>query len=565
MANNINNLTNNIGTNSDVAIRVANGGTTIDGSRVSRAQNSVGALRNQVPANPRSGGSSSSVDRVFSSRSYAGARSETSVNRSGSSGTSSTTPTNLASQQIISIIDDERIGPGYTLQNGDGSTTRTSINDFGQYQEVTTNADRTSTTAVFQDFPSDGDGLPTGYRVNYINKNASGRVTSTNTASLIISNVGNGRLAANFVDLTDPNSPQSLYTSTLTLSSAHDDDGKSFYNSQTSFADGSSASKSYQQLAFPTTFNPKMPSGYTQTTITTDANGNRSTYIEKVLTETNEQGNRVTTITNISDPQNPRVVSTKTVADPFIKSERKSGSEINQYLDYINQSGFLDITGDGRTDPMADLMLINRYSRGLRNDALFANINLSGATKTTAEMQSKLSEGFSRGIYDIDGSGTANPNSKSSLIDINLIARYMFGARGTALTDPREANDDSISIAANGSNLLALADNNPLLNDFRQIFNIEGKSLTVANQSVKAYFINLEQTGAGEIDSSSGRIIRGGNNASLDRLGRDGTAPLAYNVINANTIKDRHTGTPLGDLVTGDEAFNDFVDEVRLN
>jgi hypothetical protein len=223
---------------------------------------------------------------------------------------------------------------------------------------------------------------------------------------------------------------------------------------------------------------------------------------------------------------------------------------MSEYLDYLANAGHLDITGDGTLDPKTDLLLINRYARGARGNTLIANLNLGTNPPTVASMEAKLAKAMSSGVYDINGSGLLNPNSTVNLTDINLIARYMFGARDSALTDPREANDESIDIASDGSNIVRLANTDPLLKDFRQIFNLDGVSIDTATQHAKLFYVNLEETASSSrFDSDSGRVLRGsGSITGRPRASRSGTAPV-LNEVSAAADARRAIGR-LGDLTT---------------
>ncbi len=526
MANNINTPVNNI--ISEGITRPNENAALVQNTRVLRTQDSLNIVRSQ--ATSQTYGAASRVGRNFVSRS------SPLVTRSPVNSPASSEETFLTNQKlvpVISILGGERVGPGFTFHKTDGSTTTTSINEQGLYQELSTNADRSSSTAVYQDLPLDQNGSPTGYRVTTTQKNSNGRVTGTQQSSMLITDLGDGRLVGTFVDLTDPTNPQNRYNSVLTLSAAVNDTGNPFYNSQTTFPDGSGTSKTYEQLNFGTGFNPKMPKGYLEHISNKTADGTVTNFVLKTQSETDAQGNRVTSITNVTDPNNPMLISQSSKPDPFIRATRNYGTQMSEYLDYLSQAGYLDITGDGKNDPKVDLLLINRYGKGLRGNALIANLNLGSSTASVASMEAKLNEAFSRGLYDINGNKDTDSSQRAKTIDINLIARYMFGARNSALTDSREANDDSITISSDGSNIVALADNDPLLNDFKQIFNIDGIDIKTSSQQLKVFYVSLEQTGPAAI--VAGRVVRS-NNSSQEgfRAFRSGSsAPVLNDVSKA--------------------------------
>ncbi len=547
MANNITNPVNNINSASEGTLRTSANETLAETNGITRAQDSLGSIRAQVGSD-QSRGAASRVDRAFVSKSSVGiGASRPSVNSSGPAGNNYT---EASPQPIISILGEERIGPGFTFNNADGSVTKTSINAQGLYQELTTYTDKSSTTAVYQDLPKDANGSPTGYRVTYTDKNSSGRVVNTDTASLIISDLGNGKSTANFVYLTDPNNPVNIYSSILSDSGAKDDDGHPIYNSQTKFADGSTSSKTYTQIPPSTGFDVEMKTGYLQTITDHYTDGSSKVTVLSTISKTDAQGNRVTTISDITDPNHAVLVSQSSKPDPFIKGARNFGTDMSKYLDYLSQAGALDINGDGKNDPMTDLILISRYSRGLRGNDLTANLNLGANPPPTASMEAKLADAFSRGLYDINGNKATDSSKRATLIDINFIARYMFGARDNALTDSREANDDSISIAANGSNVVALADTDPLLNDFRQIFNLDGVGIKTSTQSLKVFYVNLEQTGPTGYNANTGNIIRGNNSTGGDlHYIRNGGYAAPLNEVSSFANSNRAI-TRLGDLTS---------------
>jgi hypothetical protein len=541
MANNINNIRDNtsIGTERSFS---ADQQEVADTVRVVRAQESLDNIRTTSTVVERGQAAASAFDKSFVSRSSQ--RPSTGAVRSDTGNSVNSDP-----KPLLSIIGNERIGPGYELHNADGSVTRTSINDQGLYQELTTNADRSTSLTVYQDFPADTTGSPTGYRMITTNKDARGKVTTTTKASLVITSGTNGTLVANLVDLTDPSHPINKYSSILTLSGAVDDNNQPLYNSKTTLANGDVITKTHEKLVFGEQFDPRMLKGYSTNISTKAADGTITNSALVTLSETTEQGNRLTSIGDVTNPDSTIMIAQNSRPDPFLHKFRTSGKEISEYLDYLSKAGYLDITGDGTLDPKSDLLLINRYARGLRGNKLIENIDLGTNPPDVATLEAKLAKGLANGVYDINGSGLLDPNTKVNITDINLIARYMFGARDSALTDRREANDESIDIAANGSNIVKLSVDDPLLKDFRQIFNLDGVSIDTSTQHLKLFYVNLEQTTSSSgFDSNSGRVVRGSGYQAGSRSSRSGTAPVLNEVSAAANA--RRAIVRLGDVTT---------------
>jgi hypothetical protein len=91
-------------------------------------------------------------------------------------------------------------------------------------------------------------------------------------------------------------------------------------------------------------------------------------------------------------------------------------------------AGTLDIDGNGKTDPASDGLLILRYQFGFRGPALVAGALASDATRTTpAAIESYLAS--IAGTLDVDGNGKSDP-----LTDGILIQRYLSGYSGPQLT-----------------------------------------------------------------------------------------------------------------------------------
>ena len=89
----------------------------------------------------------------------------------------------------------------------------------------------------------------------------------------------------------------------------------------------------------------------------------------------------------------------------------------------------LDIDGDGSTDALTDGLLVLRYLFGFRGTTLINSAIGAGATRTTsAAIETYLASVL--GLLDVDGNGTTD-----ALTDGLLVLRYLFGFRGTTLTN----------------------------------------------------------------------------------------------------------------------------------
>ena len=86
-----------------------------------------------------------------------------------------------------------------------------------------------------------------------------------------------------------------------------------------------------------------------------------------------------------------------------------------------------DIDGNGTVDAATDGVLMTRYMLGLRGDALIAGVLGSGATRNTAKLVTDYLQSLSAQM-DIDGDGAARAST-----DALLIMRYMRKLRGNAL------------------------------------------------------------------------------------------------------------------------------------
>ncbi|MBF0164418.1 MAG: cadherin-like domain-containing protein [Magnetococcales bacterium] len=90
----------------------------------------------------------------------------------------------------------------------------------------------------------------------------------------------------------------------------------------------------------------------------------------------------------------------------------------------------LDVDGNGRSDPLTDGLLVLRYLYGMRDEALIqGTVDAAGSRTTASTIQSHLNGGLA--LLDVDGSGGTPDYTTDGL----LILRYLFGFRGSALTD----------------------------------------------------------------------------------------------------------------------------------
>lgn len=508
MANNITNL--NILTNASA--NLAQRPNTVDNNQVVnrrlRAQNSINSAR---------GG----MQRGIGANSRVAGTQGTSALRRGSNSTrrNTNTNTNFATQApranqpspLLGLPNYDLPSPFTTVNFADSSLLETGFNDQGQLLEVLDRADGTSRESSFAFFPKGADGKPGGHRVSTTEFDANGTAQSSSTISVLINPIAEGVLSATTLDTTDPQNPIHISSSTLTATNVTNDNGRQLFNSSTNFADGSSETQTHQALANTSTgYDAGFTSGYQSTITTIAADSTASSRTLETKSVTDEQGFRITTVSDISDIANPVLISTDRKPDPFVLAERPFGKQLNDYMNHIDQQGFLDLTGTGSAKPETDLLLIHRYNKGARGADLFTDIDMNGATKSQADIEAKLAEGFARGIYDIDGTGTndkinnvANPANPVDVYDIDFMARYMMGARGTALTDTRPANNDSIEIAADGSNIIAMQSDSPLLAEMQEIFGVDGISLSSGDNELNLFYINL----SAEAGSNSSNIL----------------------------------------------------------
>lgn len=521
-----------------------------------RAQDSVNVLRVNVTSQGRLGNASSrAVTMNGGSAQSRGASSPvriSSVDQGNTSLSANTRP-------ILSLPEFDIPAPISNLSLADSATLETGFNQNGQQFSLLTRADGTSQESIYSFFPQGRNGAPGGHRVDIMEYDNRGREQSHQAVSVLINSIGNDIYNATAVDLTDPANPIQLYNSTLRATDLIDDDARQLFNSDTTYPDGTVISKEHQAVDTSTTaYDPQFTSAY-RTTITSNTPGSSARVLE-TRSITDEQGFRITTVSDISDQVHPVLISTDRKYDPFVLSERFSGVQLNNYIDHIDQQGFLNITGSNKATVELDLILIHRFNKGKHGAELFANLDLSGATNTQEQIEAKLTEGFAREIYDIDGSGSQNKiaglpaDNPVNEFDMDFLARYMVGARNSALTDRRFADDDSINIAADGSNIIALNNDSPILAEIQEIFGVDGVSLNSGANDLKLFYINL--AAGASFDGSSGRVTR-----SVQLEANGARRNREFSLEEGISVSDRpsaRTITRLGDLSTG------FFDDLDL-
>ena len=383
----------------------------------------------------------------------------------------------------------DRLPIGSQLQIVDGTLINSKKNNDGTSSEIITYPNGATVKKTFQDFPVDKNGNSTGFRTTIVDNNYKVTILST-----IINDLGGGNFSTVTTDLTDNSSPQNVMSSALRkTNNVLDDDGNLLYNSVNSRADGYSETVTHEKLVFDDVNSLRRPSGYKTTYNTTDAKGQSSTTITETISYTDENGKRLTVIYDISDPNNMVEISKLTRNDPF-KEKKLTGSLITKQLDQIKNWGLLDITGDGNLDPLSDLLLISRYLKGKRGNDLISNINLGQNSQNLANLEQKISTVLNRGLLDIVGS-----QSETNKEDLKILARYMMGARGEVLLDKKLANDDSIAINQQGTNVLTIDEENPILTEIQGIFGVSGKKMEFSNatgqkQNYRLFFVNTTNT-----------------------------------------------------------------------
>ena len=118
-------------------------------------------------------------------------------------------------------------------------------------------------------------------------------------------------------------------------------------------------------------------------------------------------------------------------------STNQDGSQLGVYGQRYQVPFNLDIDGNGATDALTDGLLAMRSMFGFSGSALVSGAIGTGATRNTAaEIALFLGRGTGNLALDIDGNGTID-----ALTDGLLIMRYLFGFRGTALTNGAVASN----------------------------------------------------------------------------------------------------------------------------
>lgn len=118
-------------------------------------------------------------------------------------------------------------------------------------------------------------------------------------------------------------------------------------------------------------------------------------------------------------------------------STNQDGSQLGVFGQRYQVPFNLDIDGNGAADALTDGLLAMRSMFGFSGSALVSGATGSGATRdTAAEIALFLGRGTGNLALDIDGNGKID-----ALTDGLLIMRYLFGFRGTALTNGAVATD----------------------------------------------------------------------------------------------------------------------------
>lgn len=379
----------------------------------------------------------------------------------------------------------ERQPLGSETQISDGSIVQTKKNNDGTVTETTISPDGSTITKTYEDYPLDKKGNPTGFRTTIVDNNYNVSVLST-----IINDLGNGNFSTVTTDITDPSKPSHIMSSALVKNQdVKDDDGNNLYNSNSSRADGIIEDISHENINFDDVEGLRRPSGYRTSYNSLNPLGKTSTYVTETISYTDENGKRVTVIYDVTDPNSIDEISRSFRDDPFT-AKKKSGSGISSQLDKVNNWGLLDITGDSSLDPSSDLVLISRYLKGYRGTELTENINLGQNPLTTNLLEERISKVLNRGLLDIVGTSSETNNE-----DLKILARYMMGARGEVLLDKKSADDDSIKINSDGTNVLTIDESNPLLGEIQEIFGVNGKKLEFNNsagskQNYRLFYVN---------------------------------------------------------------------------
>ena len=106
------------------------------------------------------------------------------------------------------------------------------------------------------------------------------------------------------------------------------------------------------------------------------------------------------------------------------------------------------------------------------------------------KIEINISKLLNRGLLDIVGT-----NEETNNDDLKILARYMMGARNDVLLSKKKADDDSIKINNDGSNVLTIEDSSPLLSEIQDIFGVTGKKLEFNNgngqkQNYRLFFVD---------------------------------------------------------------------------
>jgi hypothetical protein len=387
--------------------------------------------------------------------------------------------------QSIQVPFLDRQAIGSETQFLDGSVIQSKKNNDGTILETLISPNGSTTTKTYEDYPLDKKGNPTGFRTTIVDNNYNLTVLST-----IINDLGNGNFSTVTTDITNSSNPTHVMSSALVKNTqVKDDDGNNLYNSNSSRADGIIEDISHENINFDDVEGLRRPSGYRTSYNSLDSFGNNNRYVTETISYTDENGKRVTVIYDVTDPNSIDEISRSFRDDPFT-AKKKSGSAISSQLDKVNNWGLLNITGDDSLDPSSDLLLIARYLKGYRGSELTQNINLGQSPLSTNSLEERISKVLNRGLLDIVGTSSETNNE-----DLKILARYMMGARGEVLLDKKSADDDSIKINSDGTNVLTIDESNPLLGEIQEIFGVNGKKLEFNNsagskQNYRLFYVN---------------------------------------------------------------------------
>lgn len=379
----------------------------------------------------------------------------------------------------------ERFPIGSNNISADGTSVETTKNKDGTITEKIISSNGSTITKTYQDFPADKNGNSTGFRTTIVDNNYNVTILST-----VINDLGGGNFSTVTTNLTDQSNPIHIMSSALRkTSNVVDDDGNLLYNSNSSLTNNVQQSVTHEKLGFEDVDSLRRPSGYKSTYNTTNPDGSTSRLVTETISYTNEDGKRITQIFDITDSNDPVEISRTTRDDPFV-TKKPNGTLITNQLNKVNGWGLLDITGDGNLDPLSDLLLIARYLKGFRGSELTHDINLGENPKPISELEENISKVLNRGLLDIVGSQT-----ETNKEDLKILARYIMGARGEVLLDKKLASDDSIKINNDGSNVLSLDEENPILGEIQEIFGVSGKRIEFNNangqkQNYRLFFVN---------------------------------------------------------------------------